>query len=55
MVQICVVGESGVGKTSLIKRWSEGQWHEVEPTQELDFTHKSLLAEGKQVGLQVVC
>lgn len=54
VLQICVVGESGVGKSSLIHQWAEGQLSAVEPTQEIDFFHKSLTVEGKQVGLQIV-
>eukprot|EP01126_Amoeba_proteus_P009684 TRINITY_DN13685_c0_g3_i7.p1 TRINITY_DN13685_c0_g3~~TRINITY_DN13685_c0_g3_i7.p1 ORF type:complete len:119 (-),score=18.84 TRINITY_DN13685_c0_g3_i7:588-944(-) len=54
--QICTCGQRGSGKTSLIRRWARGKWEPTsESTTDIDFIHSSLLIDGKQVGLQVVC
>ncbi|TGZ62659.1 hypothetical protein CRM22_007320 [Opisthorchis felineus] len=55
-VKILVVGDKGVGKTSLVKRFSEGSFFKTYvPTEGVDFFHKRvILREVYEVSIQLL-
>lgn len=48
-----MVGESAVGKSSLLLRFSEGAFEELSPTIGVDFRLKTIALEGKNVKLSL--
>jgi Ras-related protein Rab-18 len=53
LVKILLVGDSGVGKSSLLMRFIDDTFEEVSPTVGVDFKLKMLNVEGKKLKLTV--
>ena len=53
-MKIVVIGDSGVGKTSLLQQYIDGKVSSMtKPTIGADFLKKELEIDGKQVTLQI--
>ena len=52
LIPICVFGEAGVGKTSLIYRFREDLFEEMAPTVGVEFTEKVVTVKDRSVKLQ---
>jgi small GTP-binding protein len=51
---LVIIGESGVGKTSLLSRFTDRKFNaSVQPTQGIDFDKQSVMVEQKKVGLEI--
>lgn len=53
LVKILLVGDSGVGKSSLLMRFIEDSFEEVSPTVGVDFKLKMMTVDGKRLKLTV--
>ncbi len=54
VIKIIMVGESGVGKTSLLQRYTENAFSESpESSLGMDFKMKEVTVEGRRVRLQL--
>ncbi len=54
MFKLCIFGDGGVGKTTLVKRYLTGVFAgDTTMTIGVDFHIKKLNIEGKEVGLQI--
>ena len=53
LVKILLVGDSGVGKSSLLMRFTEDAFEEVSPTVGVDFKLKMMDVDGKRLKLTV--
>jgi len=54
LIKLLLIGESGVGKTCLLKRFDQGAFQEVHmPTIGVDFRIKYLEIDGTMVRLQI--
>ena len=53
LVKILLVGDSGVGKSSLLMRFTEDAFEEVSPTVGVDFKLKMMNVDGKRLKLTV--
>lgn len=53
-VKIMILGDSAVGKTSLLRAWCEGDFHSrFMPTMGLDYRQKHLVVDGHKMKVQV--
>ena len=48
--KIVLVGDVGVGKTTLVLHIGTGKWHDTQPTAGIDFVHKVVDTGRKQAG-----
>lgn len=53
LAKLLMVGESGVGKSSLILRFTENAFEELSPTIGVDFRIKTTTVDGKNVKLSL--
>jgi GTPase SAR1 family protein len=50
-----ILGESGVGKTSILDRFKDDTFSDsVPPTEGVNFGHQSVMAENTKIGLMLV-
>jgi small GTP-binding protein len=51
---LVIIGESGVGKTALLSRFTDRKFNaSVQPTEGIDFVRQSVMVEQKKVGLEI--
>jgi small GTP-binding protein len=51
---LVIIGESGVGKTALLHRFTNKKFNgDVQPTEGVDFAKQSVMVESKKVGLEI--